>query len=333
MSDTDTTQTAPPTTYSDLCRRRDELLAQREEATRQLQARIERDKATETQYESRMARLNDNLMNCAKHDALRLLFGIELWSERMRNVTMRHRIFGPPAPCPTPPREIPPELRDRYTLGGRIPVRENYADDTYPSNHPLIYTDEEIDCYLERIQNKEYYIYGGLDYFLWDAFTRYPVAGLELANMGSTTPWFESVCLSFGCRPTTIDYNTIVTRSNRIKTMTVAEWERDRPRFDCALTISSFEHDGLGAYGDPLDPDGDLKAMKKMKEIVKPGGLLYFNVPLGPDTLRWNRARTYGPIRLPMMLEGWTLIDSFGMKDEYLQGKAHGNPVLVLRND
>ncbi len=32
--------------------------------------------------------------------------------------------------------------------------------------------------------------------------------------------------------------------------------------FDMALSISSFDHDGLGRYGDPLDPVGDLKAMR-----------------------------------------------------------------------
>jgi hypothetical protein len=319
--------------YEDLSRKRDELLAKREEATRNLYARIERDKTIETEYESRFARLNRNLLNCAKHDALRLLFGAELWGERMRGVTLRHRNFGDAEVCEPPPREMPPELVDRYTLGGRVPIRDHYHDDTYPSNHPLIYTDEEIECYLERIKSKEHYIYGGLDYFLRDAFTKYPIAGLKLANMGSITPWFEATCLSFGCRPTTIEYNTIITRTDRINTMTVADWERDQPRFDCALSISSFEHDGLGAYGDPLDPDGDLKTMKKMKELVKPGGLLYFNVPLGPDTLMWNRARVYGPLRLPMMLEGWTRIDAFGLRQEHLEGKANGDPVLVLRND
>jgi hypothetical protein len=37
--------------------------------------------------------------------------------------------------------------------------------------------------------------------------------------------------------------------------MTIEELEHARPRFDIGFQISSFEDDGLGLYGDPLDPD------------------------------------------------------------------------------
>jgi Caenorhabditis protein of unknown function, DUF268 len=48
--------------------------------------------------------------------------------------------------------------------------------------------------------------------------------------------------------------------------MRIEQWEHERTLFDAGFSISSFEHDGLGMYGDPLDPDGDLKAMRKMKQ-------------------------------------------------------------------
>ena len=32
-------------------------------------------------------------------------------------------------------------------------------------------------------------------------------------------------------------------------------------RYDAVVTYSSVEHAGLGRYGDPLDPDGDVAAM------------------------------------------------------------------------
>lgn len=41
----------------------------------------------------------------------------------------------------------------------------------------------------------------------------------------------------------------------------------------------------LGRYGDPLDPDGDLKAMKLVYSMLKPGGLLFLTVPVGPDVV------------------------------------------------
>ena len=41
-------------------------------------------------------------------------------------------------------------------------------------------------------------------------------------------------------------------------------------KFDACVSISSYEHDGLGRYGDPLNPDGDLEeAMKELEELFE----------------------------------------------------------------
>ena len=49
-----------------------------------------------------------------------------------------------------------------------------------------------------------------------------------------------------------------------IYSITPAELKTATPSggFDVALSISSFDHDGLGRYGDPLEPDNDLRAMR-----------------------------------------------------------------------
>jgi hypothetical protein len=48
---------------------------------------------------------------------------------------------------------------------------------------------------------------------------------------------------------------------------------KERPEtFDVILSISSFEHDGLGRYGDPLDPDGGLRSMKEAPTNSAAGG-------------------------------------------------------------
>ena len=41
------------------------------------------------------------------------------------------------------------------------------------------------------------------------------------------------------------------------------------------------EHIGLERYGDPFDPQGDLKAMNELQRVVKKGGSLLFVVPIG----------------------------------------------------
>jgi SAM-dependent methyltransferase len=75
-----------------------------------------------------------------------------------------------------------------------------------------------------------------------------------------------------------------------------------------ALSISSFEHDGLGRYGDPVDANGDLKAMERMRRVLKPNGYLILAVPVGVDTIKWNAHRKYGRVRLPVLLRLWSLV-------------------------
>jgi hypothetical protein len=241
-------------------------------------------------------------------------------------------LFGPPNPCVVPPREIPPSLRDHFTMGGLAAVELNYLDATYPDNWPLVYTDFEIDYYLKRISRRQHYVYGMVDAWLWEAIAKYPIKGLSVVNIGSLTPWYEANCLFHGASSTTIDYNKIITLSDRIKTMTVADWDREQPTFDVAWSISSFEHDGLGMYGDPLDPDGDIKAMAKMKRIVKPEGLLFLAVPVGKDKILFNNARIYGKVRLERLFQGWEKIDSVGFTPSHLDGPGHIQPLFILRN-
>jgi hypothetical protein len=80
-----------------------------------------------------------------------------------------------------------------------------------------------------------------------------------------------------------------------------------RPSFDLVVSISNFEHDGLGRYGDPIDPDGDMRAMSEMQSLVSPGGILILGVPVARDALVWNAHRLYGRVRLPLLLRGWSL--------------------------
>jgi len=53
------------------------------------------------------------------------------------------------------------------------------------------------------------------------------------------------------------------------------------------------EHVGLGRYGDKLDPDGDLKAIKELKRVLAVGGSLLFVVPMGKLKIMFNAHRVY----------------------------------------
>lgn len=55
-----------------------------------------------------------------------------------------------------------------------------------------------------------------------------------------------------------------------------------------------IEHVGLGRYGDPVDPDGDLKAIAELTRVVAKGGDLLFVVPVGDAPLiMFNAHRIY----------------------------------------
>ncbi len=57
--------------------------------------------------------------------------------------------------------------------------------------------------------------------------------------------------------------------------------------------MHTIEHIGLGRYGDPIDPDGDLKAIRELVRVLAPGGTLLFVTPLGIPRIEYNAHRIY----------------------------------------
>lgn len=53
------------------------------------------------------------------------------------------------------------------------------------------------------------------------------------------------------------------------------------------------EHIGLGRYGDPLDYDGDQKAMSELSRVLAQSGNLLFVVPVGKPKILFNAHRIY----------------------------------------
>lgn len=219
-----------------------------------------------------------------------------------------------------PPALIPKALLQDFTMQGRVPVLYAYSDNS--RSEPLSYNSSRIDANIELIKAGKAGHYGDVDEWLYEALHKFPIRGMQVAIMGSAEqgygPWYESICLAFGGSPTTIDYNAIEFGDERVRFIQAPLTSEQVAPFDAAFSISSFEHDGLGRYGDPCDPDADLRAMHAMKQLLKPGGLLYLTVPVGQDKVVYNVHRIYGRLRLPLLLEGWTVVDSFGFEDKLL---------------
>lgn len=104
--------------------------------------------------------------------------------------------------------------------------------------------------------------------------------------------------------------------------------------FDVIVAISVLEHVGIGRYGDPIDPDGDMQTMRNLEAWLRPHGLLYLDVPYrgdGPST----PFRAYSERDVQRRIIGsWTVVD----RQEFAGLRPNGTPhpdgpylALVLR--
>ena len=131
--------------------------------------------------------------------------------------------------------------------------------------------------------------------------------------------------------------------------------ERRFEKVDFVFTFSTLEHIGLGRYafqlrrngdvsdddqnkfryGDPLDPDGDVKLVEQIRGcLLKPGGLLYVGLPIGRDCIVWNVHRLYAMKRLRYLLPDWRFVGVFGNFQLNAPNCEawHAQPTIVLQN-
>jgi hypothetical protein len=57
--------------------------------------------------------------------------------------------------------------------------------------------------------------------------------------------------------------------------------------------MHTIEHIGLGRYGDPIDPNGDIKAINELKRVTAKSGNLLIVVPIGKSKIEFNAHRIY----------------------------------------
>jgi len=212
----------------------------------------------------------------------------------------------------------------RYTCNECVPIEPFYVDDTnngsethfqFSANKIKAYIGgaEKIDTKISHLPSSSFTSVA-LNMLPKDQWVNYAIHkylhtfhGSKTCVFGSMEPWVEAASLYAGAEEVvTIEYNLLTYNHSKIRTVSSSGFQalfsQEATSFDIALSVSSFDHDGLGRYGDPLDPDGDLKAMKKVYSLLKPGGLLFLTVPVGPDVVVFNLHRRYGAARLPLLL-------------------------------
>ena len=242
----------------------------------------------------------------------------------------------------SPYLEIPKELKSKYTMNGIIPIFDFYINDNV--NNRIIWNNEYInnliDMYKpENIKNGKYvscpYGFHPVSKLL-ESFEKFNIYNKNVAVIGSQTPWIECILLNLGNNVTTIEYNVPECNYPNLKCKNYfTDFKNTRELYDCIVTFSSIEHSGLGRYGDPLDPDGDIKTMNDIYNNLKTHGLCIWGAPVGHDVVAWNAHRIYGKIRLPLIFKNFKELEWFGDKETLLNLHATKDavyqPIVVLK--
>lgn len=88
-----------------------------------------------------------------------------------------------------------------------------------------------------------------------------------------------------------------------------------------------IEHIGLGRYGDPIDPQGSVKAARELQRIVSSGGRLFLSLPIGRERICFNAHRVHDPDTVLEMFPQMKLIQ-FSYVDD--AGNYHEDKPIEL---
>jgi len=239
--------------------------------------------------------------------------------------------------------DIDPETQRKFLLDNRSKLISKHIDEI--EKIEFIYEKKLINKFIKKARNEFNFYYGETDKYLFQCLNKFSLESKDVAIMGSTVPWYESIVLANKGKPFTFEYNKIQTNDSRLHTYSFEEFGKQIRKFDMVISISSFEHDGLGRYGDPINPNGDFEAMKNVREnLLDKEGFLILSVPIGEDSVAFNAHRIYGRTRFFNLIEGFEIVDTFGFDEsQFTRYKNSGNisskkdsewpfqPIIVLK--
>lgn len=217
-----------------------------------------------------------------------------------------------------PPREIPPQWLDEFTMHGRYPNISQYVppvkyeklaghtmhgDSIDQSTVTKGWGLADIDRLIGKARNDLHrtrsrrnrtkllmpWQYHMLNYELLHVLHTEAAnaSGRQVLIIGSGSPWVEAVTLAAGAAHVyTLEYARLVTDHPQITTLLPSEFlhgarSSSLPKFDLIVTCSSVEHSGLGRYNDGLNPWGDVLAVARSWCVSAPHARMVIAVPTG----------------------------------------------------
>lgn len=223
------------------------------------------------------------------------------------------------------PEKPPEELMQFYTVGGLVPfglmkiLKNIYMGSNAMTN---VWTEAEIEQQMNltlRGLNKGTYSQRSTNALFKLAREDLNLTGASVLVIGSERPWVEVIAILAGAaNVTTLEYGAIESHHPKIRTMTPSVFraayqkgDLSSDSFDAVISYSSLEHSGLGRYGDALNPWGDILSLARAWCVTKNGGSLVVDVPGGSDRVVWNRHRTYGRYRWPLLTINWAPVGKY----------------------
>ncbi|EGT39332.1 hypothetical protein CAEBREN_32452 [Caenorhabditis brenneri] len=216
-----------------------------------------------------------------------------------------------------PPKRLSADLQFEMTMNNYSTLVYKYRNNAKkqkPAKWDII---SELMTWKSEILGALSYSFDGVS--LHHAMKEHELNDKSGLIVGSLIPWVEVLSLKHGASNIlTIEYNKLNIeerfrdRMSSISPMGFSNnWDKYMNTFDFAASFSSIEHIGLGQYGEPLHPIGDLREIQKIRCVLKPGGILFLGLPFGLDAVVFNLHRIYGPIRLAMLMTGFEWIATY----------------------
>jgi SAM-dependent methyltransferase len=151
-------------------------------------------------------------------------------------------------------------------------------------------------------------------------------------DIGCVDMTYASIMISYGIEKVIIFEPKLLNDTKQpqieLMTMDITREEYTGPKFDLMCCISTIEHIGLGRYGDPIDPIGDIKMMKAIYNMLKSDGraILSFPYNKNPESvgiIRWNGCRIYNQFRKDLLFKDFNVVEETNLDNP--------QPIWVLK--
>jgi 2-polyprenyl-3-methyl-5-hydroxy-6-metoxy-1,4-benzoquinol methylase len=135
-------------------------------------------------------------------------------------------------------------------------------------------------------------------------------AGAKVLDVGSAESSVSLSLATLGYEVTAVDPRPNPLSHERLHVVEarIEDWKHEA-EFDAVVCLSTIEHVGTAAYGQPAAEERvDLRAMVRIRELTRPGGLLVLTTAVGRPSLT-EQGRVYDREGLEELLQGWDASD------------------------